>query len=140
MNGRQSFTPYEFIDRLKGDEIRLPFVLYGMVKPAEDSDEYLLFAHGYVCENWIRIRLNTIETVELINFVACKDHTHPLVLLVLKQPETDEGQLFASLVFRDQETTKAKGTPNPCRDCVRRCYEYIDDPTAFRDCVRNCPC
>ena len=98
MNGRQSFTPYEFLDRLKRDEIRRPVVLSGMVKPAEDDDDYLLFAHGSVCENWIRIRLNSIETIEFLNFVPCDDHTHPLVLLVLKQPETDEGQLFAALV------------------------------------------
>ncbi len=98
MNGRQSFTPYEFLDRLRRDEIRRPIVLYGMVKPAEDDDDYLLFARGSVCENWIRIRLTSIETIEFLNFVPCDDHTHPLVLLVLKQPETDEGQLFASLV------------------------------------------
>ncbi len=44
MNGRQSFTPYEFLDRLKRDEIPSPVVLSGMVKPAEDDDDYLLFA------------------------------------------------------------------------------------------------
>jgi hypothetical protein len=42
---------------------------------------------GKVCENWIRIRLTSIETIELVNFVPCDDHNHPLVLLVLKQPE-----------------------------------------------------
>jgi hypothetical protein len=140
MNGRQSFTPDEFVGRLKRDEIRVPIILYGMVKPAEDSDEYLMFAHGSVCENWIRIRLNSIETIELQDFISCDGHAHPLVLLVLRQPETDEGQLFASLVFRDQETMKAKGTPNPCRECIRMCYKYIDDAETFRDCARNCPC
>ena len=98
MNGRQSFTPYEFLDRLRRDELRHPVVLFGLVKPVEDDDDYLLFAHGSVCENWIRIGLNSIETIEFLNFVPCDDHTHPLVLLVLKQPETDEGQLFSSLV------------------------------------------
>ena len=97
MPGRQSFTPEEFLDRLKRDEMRRPIVLHGMVKPAEDDDDYLLFAHGSACENWIRIRLNSIETIEFLNFLPCDEHTHPLVLLVLKQPETDEGQLFASL-------------------------------------------
>jgi hypothetical protein len=31
--------------------------------------------------------LTRIETIELVNFVPCDDHNHPLVLLVLKQPE-----------------------------------------------------
>jgi hypothetical protein len=98
MNGRQSFAPQEFLDRLKRDEIRRPIVLFGMVKPAEDDDEYLLFARGYVCANWTRIPLTSIETVEFLNLAPCKDHTHPLVLLHLKEPETDEGRLFSSLV------------------------------------------
>jgi hypothetical protein len=98
MNGRQTFEPYEFLGRLKQDEISAPIVLYGMVKPAEDSDDYLLFAHGYVCENWFRIPLSTIENISVLSFVPCDDHKHPLVSLVLKQPETDEGRLFASLV------------------------------------------
>jgi hypothetical protein len=79
MPGRQSFTPEEFLDRLKRDEMRRPIVLHGMVKPAEDDDDYLLFAHGSACENWIRIRLNSIETIEFLNFLPCDEHTHPLV-------------------------------------------------------------
>src|SRR5512132_1047182 len=68
MNGRQSFTPDEFIDRLKRDELSQPIVLYGMVKPAE-SDDYLFFAHGSVCQNWIRIPMTSIEAIDLLNFV-----------------------------------------------------------------------
>jgi hypothetical protein len=97
VNGSPSYTPYEFLDSLKRDEIRRPLVLYGMVKPAEDDDEYLLFAQGPICANWTRIRLTSIESVEFLNFVPCDDHTHPLVVLYLKQPETDEGRLLASL-------------------------------------------
>src|SRR4249919_1517869 len=69
-----------------------------MVKPADDSDDYLFFAHGSVCQNWIRIPMTSIEAIDLLNFVPCDDHNHPLVLLRLRQPETDEGRLFASLV------------------------------------------
>jgi hypothetical protein len=98
MNGTQSFEPYEFLGRLKQDKISLPIVLYGMVKPAEDDDDYLLFAHGYVCENWFRIPLPRIENINVLSLVPCDDHKHPLVSLVLKQPETEEGQLFASLL------------------------------------------
>ena len=106
MNGRQSFTPDEFLDRLRRDELSQPTVLYGMVKPDDDSDDYLFFAHGSVCQNWIRIPMTSIEAIELLNFVPCDDHTHPLVLLRLKQPETDEGRLFASLVQANSGQTR----------------------------------
>ena len=69
MNGRQSFEPDEFLDRLKRDEIYAPIVLYGMVKLAEDNDDYLLFAHGSVCENWFRISLSSIENINLLTVV-----------------------------------------------------------------------
>jgi hypothetical protein len=97
MNGRPSFAPREFLDSLRRGEIRRPLVIYGMVKPAEDDDEYLLFAQGLICANWTRIRLTSIESVEFLNLVPCDDHTHPLVLLYLKQPETEEGRMLASL-------------------------------------------
>ena len=100
MNGRQSFEPYEFLERLRRDDISPPVVLFGMVKLPEGDDDYLFFAHGYACENWIRIPRNSIERIDLVNFVPCDDHKHPLVFVVLKQPETDEGRLFASLAQR----------------------------------------
>jgi hypothetical protein len=112
MNERQSFTPDEFIDRLKRDELSQPTVLHGMVKAADDSDDYLLFAQGIVCQNWLRIPMASIEAIDLLQFVPCDDHTHPLVLLRLRQPETDEGRLFASLVQATSgQTRKLLSTP-----------------------------
>jgi hypothetical protein len=98
MIGRQSFEPSEFLDRLKRDDIHPPIVLFGMVKAADEADDHLLFAPGQVCENWTRVPLSSIETVSVQSLVPCDDHKHPLVLLVLKRPESDEGRLFASLV------------------------------------------
>jgi hypothetical protein len=98
MEGTQSFEPYDFLDRLKRDEIYPPIVLYGMVKPSDDDDECVLFAQGDACENWLRIRLSSIENIRVLSLVSCDDHKHPRVALVLKQPETDEGRLFSSLL------------------------------------------
>jgi hypothetical protein len=133
MNGRQSFAPQEFLDSLKRDEIRRPLVLFGMVKPAEDDDQYLLFAHGYVCANWTRIPLTTIETVEFLNLAPCKDHTHPLVLLHLNQPETDEGRLFSSLVQATPRRTPGR-TARLIREPGRtpgRTARLIREPRSF---------
>lgn len=113
MTGSQSFTPREFLDSLRRDDIRRPVLLRGMVKPAEDDDQVLMFAHGSACENWIRVRVPvaSIETVEFLNFVPCADHNHPLVLLHLKQPETDEGRLFSSLI----QPTSGRTSRRPAR-------------------------
>jgi hypothetical protein len=126
MNGTQSFEPYEFLDRLKRDEIYPPIVLYGMVKPADNDDDYLLFAHGRVCENWTRIPLSSIENISVLSLVPCDDHKHPLVALVLKQPETDEGRLFSSLL---------KATPGQARSLlsIPRERRYSRVPFQFSD-------
>ena len=98
MTGSQSFEPSEFLDRLKRDELFPSVVLHGMVKPADDDNDYLWFAHGSACKNWVRVPLTSIENISVLAFVPCDDHKHPLVALALKQPETPEGQLFASLM------------------------------------------
>ena len=110
MDGRQSFDPREFLGSLKRDELEPPIVLPGMVKPAEDSDDYVMFAQGTACQNWIRIPLDSIESIDLINLVPCDEHTHPLVLLRLKPATTDEGRVFASLM-----QAAARTRPQPSR-------------------------
>jgi hypothetical protein len=109
MDSRQTFDAREFLGNLKRDELTPPIVLPGMVKPADDSDDYLMFAQGTVCENWVRIPLASIESIDLVNLVPCAEHTHPLVLLRLKAPETDEGRVFASLM---QAATQSRRQPS----------------------------
>jgi hypothetical protein len=97
MTRPQDFTPEEFLANLKRGEIIRPFVVRGLAKADEEDDGHLMFAPGHRCENWIRIPVASIETVEVLTVVPCRDHTHPLVSLVLKQPETEEGRLFSAL-------------------------------------------
>jgi hypothetical protein len=104
MNGHTSFDPRDFVDKLKREELESPLVLPGMVKPADDSDDYILFAYGSACQNWVRIPLTTIDSIDLVNLVPCNDHTHPFVLLRLKPAATDEGRLFASLMQASAHT------------------------------------
>jgi hypothetical protein len=126
MNGRQSFTPDEFLERLRRDDISPPVVLYGMVKPVEDSDDYLLFAHGYICKNWFKIPLSSIENISVLSLVPCDDHEHPFVILLLKQPETEEGRLFASLVQRTSNQARH-------RFSIPRERRYNKAPFRFSD-------
>ena len=67
-----------------------------MVRPAED-DAHLLFASRGDCDNWTPIPVEGIEEVEVLDSVPCRDHTHPLVSIRLKEPKSEESKLFASL-------------------------------------------
>jgi hypothetical protein len=98
MNARQFTDPREFLDSLKRDELEPPIVLPGMLKPADDSDDYVMFAQGTVCQNWVRIPVASIESIDLIQQVPCDEHTHPLVFLRLKPASSDEAKMFASLM------------------------------------------
>ena len=139
MNGSQSFDPYEFLDRLKRDDIHLPIVLIGMVKPADDADDYLLFAPGQVCENWTRVPLSSIESITVQSLVPCEEHQHPLVLLVLKQPETDEGRLIASLLqsTSGRARTRRSFPRGPRLEEAR--YRHSHAPLAARRAVPHGP-
>ena len=55
--------------------------MYGMVKPAEDDDDYLLFAHRHLCENWFRIPMSSIEDIGVLGFMPCDDNKHPVFSL-----------------------------------------------------------
>ncbi len=111
----QSFEPQEFLASLERDEISRPMVVRGMAKKSDD-DEYLQFAPGSRCSNWIQIPLASIESVEVVDVVPCKDHTHPLVNLRLKSPETSEGKLYAALAQNGPTRSPGRrGSPGSVR-------------------------
>jgi hypothetical protein len=92
----RNFTPEEFITKLKSDDLSAPLAFTGMVKEAED-DRHLLFAGGTNCDTWTAMPLDMIERIEFGDVVSCRDHTHPLVKLFIKEPASEEAKVFASL-------------------------------------------
>ncbi|WP_062991177.1 hypothetical protein [Nocardia anaemiae] len=94
----RSLSVGEFVDKLRRDDLKAPLTLTGMVKLAEDSSTQLMFAAGTRCDNWISVELNAIENVEILDVVPCDDHTHPLVTLTFKAPESPEGAMYAALL------------------------------------------
>ena len=92
------FTAQEFIDKLRREEFKAPLALSGMVKLPEDSSTEIMFAPGMRCVDWLPVPLDAIESVEVLDVVPCDDHTHPLVTLTLKAPESPEGTMFAALL------------------------------------------
>ncbi len=135
MTGSRSFQPNEFLDLLKRDEIHSPITLHGMVKPVEDDADHLLFAQGQVCQDWISVPLSSIETISVQSSVSCGDHAHPLVSLELKQPETDEGRLFAALL----RTTSARARSGPSGSGAQSHTRRYDKATLLRSPERPAP-
>jgi len=87
----------EFLDKLRRDEIIRPVTLMGMVKKADDDAAHLMFSLGGTCSEWVAIPEKAIESVEVLDVIRCKDHTHPLVKLQLTQPTSEEACLYWSI-------------------------------------------
>jgi hypothetical protein len=94
---RQTYSPQDFLDKLRRDDLSPPLRFTGMAKQVEDDDTAILFAHGRNCANWVTIPLDLIEHVEVVEIVNCEDHTHPLVNIEFKKPTSEEALAFSSL-------------------------------------------
>jgi len=98
VKGTSKFTAQEFMDKLRRDEIVAPLTLTGMVKIYEDDDTQIKFALGTRCSDWTSAPLDVVESVEVLDSVPCEDHSHPLVVLTLREPESSEGAVLAALL------------------------------------------
>jgi hypothetical protein len=108
MNGKQSYSPSEFLESLKRNELKQPTALRGMVKAADDDPKSLMFVPGTACRSWTKIPLALIDSIQFVRNVPCKDHTHPLVVLHLAEPKTDEGEMMLSLLQAFVSTEKPR--------------------------------
>jgi hypothetical protein len=104
------FGPQEFVDKLRRDEITVPLTLTGIVKEVADSSTHLLFAFGTRCESWTSVPLDLIERIELVDHATCGDHSHPLVNVTLKTPQSPEIAVFASLLNASLRQRTLAGT------------------------------
>lgn len=99
----RSMAPDEFLTELRSGALEGPatsdasVVVSGIAKTADGNEQAILFAHGTSCADWVEVPLSQIERVELVRTVRCRDHSHPLVKLHLKAPQSEEGLLFAAL-------------------------------------------
>ena len=72
-------------------------VFTGMIKPTEGDDESIMFARVGDCGTWVKVSASQVDDIKLLHTVRCKDHTHPLVHLFMKEPQSSEGKAFAAL-------------------------------------------
>ncbi|MEU6137428.1 hypothetical protein [Nocardioides sp. NPDC047086] len=146
---RRVLPPAEFAERLRRDDLRPPPTVTGIAKPSDQAETFD-FSFGD-CAEWVELPLDLIQGAEYVGERPCDEHgSHPVVQLSLRDRTAEDtpefrllaGALAADITFWDETTqeTTTNATQNPCRDCVRRCYEVIDDPAAFRQCIMSCPC
>jgi hypothetical protein len=78
----------------------------GMVKASENAG-YIAFAQRD-CESWVDVPTDLIEKAERVGQRPCRDHSHPVFALSLREPEGDVAKLYATLLAA---STPAAPTP-----------------------------
>jgi hypothetical protein len=104
----EQLSAEDFVERLQSEESMAPLAFYGMAKKADDS-EHIMFSLGTACSSWIEVPISRIEQIELLNTVACRDHTHPYVKMHLSRPESADALLFSALA--QQAVSRAITSP-----------------------------
>jgi hypothetical protein len=147
----------EFFEKLQHDKLTTPTVhaLRGTVKKSEGSGKTLEFSVDGDCSNWVTIPLALIDSADVLGKIACKDHSHNYVRIVLREPKTDEGKVLMCLLtsigrqLQSIKTTRRPiarspivrgGSPRPllrgtAGDCHAFHYDCGDGETYSQDCV-----
>jgi hypothetical protein len=131
-------NPRDFLRSLV-DEALLPRVrIIGMVKPKEDSADHLSFSRD--CTFWIHIPIDIVENIEYLGPAPCKDHSHPLVSITFKEPETEEGKVFAQLISTSRPP-KMLREETLCSICLAGCSKVPPDQVfdCIGQCAKDCP-
>jgi hypothetical protein len=140
-----SFSGDEFLHQLLNDEIAIPMVFTGTVKKPDVGTDHFLFAPGSDCEHWLKIPVTSVEAVEVLDVVSCKDHTHPLVKLRFKRPQSEEGSLFLALAQLSLVAGRMSHRPladasdaDRCFDrYVRLCKKWFKTGPRYGECIER---
>lgn len=71
-------------------------VLTGMVKSSEQSG-YINFSQSN-CETWVDLPTSMIEQADYVAQSPCRDHSHPVMRITLKEPSDAEGKILSALL------------------------------------------
>lgn len=78
------------------------FFLIGAVKEHDEDKSLVLVSTAGDCTEWLPIHEELIESYERHGTLSCKDHTHPVVTLKLREPRTPEASVFARASSRER--------------------------------------
>lgn len=90
------------------EQVRPDIQLVGMVKKS-DKEGYVSFTQSG-CGTWVDLPSTMIERAEFIENRTCKDHSHPVMKVVLKHSDNPEYEILLSLL---QMTTNSSNSNTP---------------------------
>jgi hypothetical protein len=124
----ETFTGDALEKALVNDELSQPELeLMGMVK-ASDQKKHISFTTSG-CDDWVDVPTSMIEKAERIGSSRCKDHSHPVFKLTLKQPETPEAHILSALLAQRASGQHAPPIPaGPMQDPWPAGYSEIGRP------------
>ncbi|HXS61244.1 MAG TPA: hypothetical protein VN767_00110 [Streptosporangiaceae bacterium] len=94
----RTFSPQDFMDKLEHDDLVFLPALTGVIGKAGDREQ-LMF--GDDCSHWTPVPISMIESVEQLDVVTCGKHTHPLVRMLVKEPQSDEARAITRLAISE---------------------------------------
>lgn len=109
------YEPNEFVSLLASNQLDEPpqnVTLYGPVKADEHDRSVLLFSTSTSCDQWVRIPVSLISSIQHGGNVSCKDHRHPFVRIMLTEPNHEDisAVLFMRLLTEEKAKTAAART------------------------------
>lgn len=106
----KELTGSELVEALEeGNFDSSPIKLNGIVK--ESGKKEIKFSQ-FSCENWVTIPISIIEKAEFKGHHSCKDHSHPIVQITLKnEVDNDYSKALSSLLKQVVEVSPE--TPAP---------------------------
>jgi hypothetical protein len=96
-------------------------VFTGIVRPAIDDENAVLFARPGDTK-WIKIHEDQIQEMKLVQAAHRGKQSYPLVNLVLKQPQSAEGRVFAGLAQIHSPTASSPGATDLCWDSGKQAW------------------
>lgn len=70
--------------------------LTGMVKPSEKSGHVSFTQAG--CDTWVDLPTDMIERADQVGQRPCRDHSHPIMRITLKEPKDPKGKILLALL------------------------------------------
>lgn len=129
------YEPDEFVSLLASnqlDELPLNVTVYGPAKADENDRSALLVSMSTSCDQWIRIPVSLISSVQHGGSVSCKDHRHPFVRIVLTEPSKENtSAVLLMRLFAEEKAKTAAARTRALRaggDCET--FEFDDVPYA----------
>jgi hypothetical protein len=111
----REFSGDALLQALEKGELTLPVAagttLVGMVKRSDQPGCLSFTPAG--CDTWVDMPTSMIEKAVHLGERRCKDHSHAVVRITVKQPADAEGQLLAKLLMALSPRSAADGPLQP---------------------------